>query len=62
MSGTFYTFIRSCTSFETMARARKKICERGLTRDQARQRCDNYNRNLTPAQIKKGTKMEFDIG
>ncbi len=33
--------------------------ETGLTYDQAKQRCADYNNNLTSAQIRKGTKLEF---
>jgi hypothetical protein len=31
----------------------------GLTYEQARQQCEEYNNNRTAAQIRKGTKMEF---
>lgn len=57
---TYYTtFKRSCTSFETMARARKITEETGLTYEQAKLRCEEFNNNRTPAQIRKGTKLEF---
>jgi hypothetical protein len=60
MKPTFYrTFIRSCTNWQTFARARKITVETGLTYEQARQHCEDYNRNRTAAQIRKGTKMEF---
>lgn len=56
----YRTFIRSCRNWEQFARARKMTVERGLTIDQARQRCDHYNEHRTPAQVRKGTMMEFE--
>jgi hypothetical protein len=57
---TYYkTFKRSCTSFATMASARKITEETGLTYEQARQRCEDFNSNRTSKQISKGTKLEF---
>lgn len=57
---TYRTFKRSARSFEEFARARKITEERGLTYEQARQRCQEYNDNRTAAQIHKGTKLEFE--
>ena len=31
----------------------------GLTIDEARRQCDEFNENRTAAQIRKGTKLEF---
>lgn len=57
---TYYkTFIRSCTNWPTFARARKMTQETGLTHEQARQRCEDYNKNRNSRQIRKGTMMEF---
>lgn len=57
---TYYrTFKRSCTCWGQFASARKITEETGLTYEQAVQRCDQYNNNRTPAQIRKGTKLEF---
>lgn len=57
---TYYkTFKRSCTNWEQFARARKITEETGLTCEQARQRCEEFNKNRTRAQIRKGTKLEF---
>jgi hypothetical protein len=57
---TYYkTFKRSCTNFTQFANARKITEEIGLTYEQALQRCDDFNNNRTPAQIRKGTKLEF---
>ena len=57
---TYYkTYKRSCVSWEQFARARKMTESTGLTYEQARQQCEEYNRNRTSSQIRKGTKMEF---
>lgn len=57
---TFYkTFKRSCTNWSSFASARKITEETGLTYEQASQRCQEFNNNRTPAQIRKGTKLEF---
>jgi hypothetical protein len=57
---TFYkTFKRSATSFRQFGSARKVTVETGLTYDQARERCREYKENRTPAQIRKGTMLEF---
>lgn len=55
----YKTFKRSCTNWKTFASARKITVETGLTYEQARERCNEYNNNRAPAQIRKGTKMEF---
>jgi hypothetical protein len=57
---TYYkTFKRSCKGWEEFSSARKMTGETGLTLEQARQRCDAFNNHRTPAQIRKGTKLEF---
>jgi len=56
---SFKTFKRSATNWEQFARARKITDERGLSYDEAKQRCDAFNNSRTPAQIKAGTKLEF---
>jgi len=57
---TYYkTFIRSCTDGQSFLRARKMTQETGLTYDQARQKCQDYNKMRNARQIRKGTKMEF---
>lgn len=59
-STLYRTFKRSATSWETFASARKTTVDTHLTYDQAREACKAYNDNRTPAQVRKGTKMEFD--
>jgi hypothetical protein len=56
---TYKTFKRSCTNWKQFAKARKITVDTGLTYEEAQRRCDEYNDNRTPAQIRKGTKMEF---
>ena len=57
----FYrTFKRSATGWQSFARARKMTQDTGLTWAQARASCDQYNASRTPAQIRKGTKLEFE--
>ena len=60
MSGGIYTvFKRSCTDWKSFARARKITERTGLTYDEALSMCDRLNKDLTKAQIKRGTKYEF---
>lgn len=56
---TYKTFIRSATDWESFAKARKITQDTGLSYEKARERCEDYNKNRTARQIKKGTKMEF---
>jgi len=56
----YRTFKRSCRNWQEFASARKITEETGLTYDQAAQRCRQYNDNRTSAQIRKGTKLEFE--
>ena len=57
---TYYkTFLRSCTNWQTFAKTRKITQETGLTYEQARQRCEEFNAHRNPRQIKEGTKLEF---
>ena len=56
----YTTFKRSATNFRQFGSARKITEETGLTYEQAKQRCEEYNANRTPAQIRKGTRLEFN--
>jgi len=40
-------------------RGRKITEETGLTYEQARQRCEDFNKNRNSRQIRKGTMLEF---
>lgn len=55
----YKTFKRSATSFGSFASARKYSDCSGLTYDEARRRCEWFNNNRTPSQIRRGTKLEF---
>ncbi len=56
----FYkTFKRSATNWSEFAGNRKTTVSTGLTYDQAREECKAYNDTRTPAQIRRGTMMEF---
>ena len=56
----YKTFKRSSTDWQSFASARKMVDETGLTLEEARRRCDEFNGHRTKAQIRKGTKMEFE--
>jgi len=57
---TFYkTFKRSCNNWRQFGSGRKITEETRLTYEQARQRCQDFNANRTPAQKRKGTMLEF---
>lgn len=55
----YRVFKRSATNFEEFSSARKTTIRRGLTIDEARRMCAEFNDNRTPAQIRAGTKLEF---
>ena len=57
---TYRTFLRSCTTWEEFASSPKRTQERGLDLETARQRCKEFNSSRTAAQVKKGTKLEFE--
>ena len=59
MSDTYKTFLRSCTNWQEFSSARKITQDTGLSFEEARERCQEYNDNRNAAQIRKGTKMEF---
>lgn len=56
----YRTFKRSCRNFREFASARKITDDRGLTYEEARRRCQEFNANLTADQRRKGTKLEFE--
>ncbi len=56
---SYKTFKRSCTNWAEFSSARKVTVDTGLTADEARRACQEYNATRTAAQIRKGTKMEF---
>jgi hypothetical protein len=56
---TYKTFKRSCIDWKSFAKARKITEETGLSYLVARQRCEDFKKNRTRAQIRKGTMLEF---
>lgn len=57
---TFRTFKRTARNWEELARARKHIVDRGLSYEEARRKCREYNEARNAQQIRLGTKMEFE--
>ncbi len=60
MNETYRTFLRSCTSWQSFAKAKKIEQESGLTLAQARELCRDFNSNRNSDEIEMGTKMEFE--
>lgn len=56
----YRTFKRTCNDWRSFARARKIEDGRGLTYEEARNRCQMLNAELSPAQKRRGTKFEFE--
>ena len=56
----YRTFKRSATDWQSFASARKITDERNLTYEEAQRRCEQWNKARTAAQIRKGTKLEFE--
>ena len=55
----YKVFKRSATGWESFSRARKITVRTGLTLDEARRMCAEFNDNRSAAQVRKGTKLEF---
>ena len=56
---TYKTFIRTCTSWRTFAKARKTTVDTRLSYDEAKRACERFNNRRTAAQVRRGTMMEF---
>lgn len=56
----YRVFKRSARSFQEFARARKIEMARGFTYEEAQAYCARWNEERTSAQIKRGTKAEFE--
>lgn len=57
---TYRTFKRSATNWREFGSARKITVDTRLSYSEAQQQCKDYNDNRTPAQIRRGTMMEFE--
>lgn len=55
----YKTFLRAARNFNEFSSARKKTVDRGLTLEEARRACATFNNARSPAQIKRGIKLEF---
>lgn len=60
MEKRYRVFKRSAKSFEEFAKARKITVTFNVSLERAKQLCDYHNSRLTSAQIRKGTKFEFE--
>lgn len=56
----YRVFKRRAGNWEEFLTACKIIIRRGLTYDEARRMCAEYNDNQNQTQIRIGTKMEFE--
>jgi hypothetical protein len=56
----YRTFKRSATDWKSFANARKMTVDTHLSYAEALAACEAYNNNRTAAQIRKGTKLEFE--
>lgn len=56
---SYRIFKRSATNWETFARSRKTTVDYVQTEEEARKRCNDFNKNRTPQQVAKGTKYEY---
>lgn len=59
MIDLYKTFLRSCRNWQEFSSARKITQDTGLSYEEARRRCDDYNSTRSKRQIANGTKMEF---
>lgn len=56
----YHVFKRRARNWEEFSTVRKITIRRGLTYDEARRMCAEYNDNQNQTQIRNGTKMEFE--
>ena len=56
----YRTFKRSARNWEEFSKAEKIEVETGLSLDEARAACQNFNCNLTDKEKELGTKLEFE--
>jgi hypothetical protein len=57
---SYRTFLRSARNFEEFSSAEKREVEAGLSYDEARDACKEFNNNRSDDDIDSGTKMEFE--
>jgi hypothetical protein len=57
---TYRTFLRTCRNWQEFANAPKIEQASGLTLQEAREVCKEYNDNRTEIEQDNGTKLEFE--
>ncbi len=57
---TYRTFLRSANNWSEFASAEKREIDTGLSWKEARRACDEFNNSRTEAEIRRGTKLEFE--
>lgn len=60
MEKRYMVFRRTANSFSSFAKTKRFIIRSNLTLQEAKMLCDNFNPNRNAAQIRKGTKYEFE--
>ena len=60
MNDTYRTFIRAANNWEEFAHALKTEVDTGLTLEEARQNCAEFNSNRSAEEVTSGTKLEFE--
>jgi hypothetical protein len=59
---TYCTFTRAARNWEEFASAKKVVHDRGLTEEEARAACQEWNANRSAKDVKAGRKMEYTQG
>lgn len=57
--GEYIVFRRSARNWEEFTRARRFVIRKGLTLEQARTMCRDFNDNRSLTHVRRGTKYEF---
>jgi hypothetical protein len=60
MSQTYRVFRRTARNWSEFASARKRVVRRGLSITEARRMCEEWNKDRSPSQVRRGEKMEFE--
>jgi len=59
MGGEYIVFRRSARNWEEFVNARRFVIRKGLTEEQARAMCREFNDNRSLEAQRRGTKYEF---
>lgn len=55
----YIVFSRAATNWEQFSSANKRVIRKGLTREEARSMCKEFNDNRSQVQRKRGIAYEF---